>query len=387
MDRANFANEAPGKLIPVNIPQEDWAFIPHELPPDWTFSVDSNEIWLLLCEAKESLGRLDGIGQTLHDPQLLLRPLGGREALTSSSLEGTYVTPHELLFFELDPTAHTSSKSSEWREVSNYGRAMQHGMERLEKLPICLRVIKEIHEILLSGVRGGRATPGKFRRWQVQIGSDARFVPPPANYIDQLMANLELYMQFRDERYDPLVQAFIIHYQFEAIHPFADGNGRVGRVLLALMVYKWLKLSNPWLYMSAFYERFKNEYFGGLYDISARGDWSGWIKYCLRGVIWQTKDAIRRCNKLNALKEEYKRKVTQRSSRSDPIIDDLFRHPLVTAPSVAAKHGVTQPTARSDIKKLVEAGILKPLKGTRPKAFYAEQIFVIAYGEAEQIND
>lgn len=386
MNSQDFTDEAIGRLLRITQPREDWAFLPNQLPPTWEFPAHLAE---LLGDARESLGILEGVGRNLDNPQLLMRPLQNREALTSSSLEGTYVTPEELLLYDIDPqepNPHDEQKL-DWQEVRNYSRALHRGCEMIdgENLPFLLRVVKEMHRTLLQGVRGQRARAGEFRPWLVQLGSDGRFVPPPHLEVPDLMANLEKYMNTRDNRVNPLVQCFIVHYQFEAIHPFVDGNGRVGRALLALMIYKLMGHSKPWLYLSAFFERFKDEYIGNLYRVSTHGDWSKWIEFCLRGVIWQSRDSIRRCDRFQAIKNEYHEQITNPSPRTFLIIEGLFHEPIVTAPLLATRLGVSFPTAKTDIDRLVECGVLKEIAHTRPKAYSATEIIRAAYGEPEEL--
>ncbi len=387
MDRSLFSPNCSGRLVRITEPTQDWAFVPASLPPNWQFPARLAE---LLGDAREALGILEGVGRNLENPELLIRPLQNREALTSSSLEGTYVTPEQLLLYEIEyrEPSPNDEQGLDWQEVHNYCRAIKRGCEMVdaENMPFLLRVVKEIHKVLLVGARGERARAGEFRPWQVQLGSRGRFIPPPHLEIPDLMKNLEQYMNTRDERINPLVQCFIVHYQFEAIHPFVDGNGRVGRVLLAIMIYKMLGHRNPWLYLSAYFERYKNEYIENLFRVSTHDDWESWIEFCLRGVVWQAKESIRRCDRLQAIKVEYLGQVKNPSSRSFPIIEGLFHDPVVTAPSLAAKHGVTWPTAKADIEKLIDAAILKELPDTWPRAYAALKIMDAAYGETEQWN-
>lgn len=386
MDRAKFGKGATGSLAQVFTPRADWAFIPNEMPPDWQFAP---ELWPLLVDAKEALGTLNGIGQTLSDPQLLLRPLQSREALRSSSIEGTYVTPQQLLLYELDPREPRSSddQMADWYEVFNYSKALERGCEMLQTLPICNRVIREMHSVLMRGVRGVNKSPGEFRRWQVQIGSSGRFVPAPPHEVPRLMDNLERYINSDDPRYDPLVRSYIIHYQLEAIHPFGDGNGRVGRALLALMIHRWLGHALPWLYMSAFYEEFKDEYIEGMFQVSASGDWTRWIEFCLRGTIAQAHDSIRRCSQFNELRSEYHKMIASASPRMHPLVDLLFTSPVITVASVAKTFRVHYNTAKSDVHRLADAGVVKEIAELRPKSFYAPAIMRVAYGEPALPSD
>lgn len=381
MEIARFTDAKTGQLIKVNIPQEDWAFIPDPLPPSWEFPL---RLWPLLSEAKESIARLDGIGRTLPNPELLLQPLQSREALRSSSLEGTYASPQELLLFELRPREPSSNQdpANAWLEVSNYSRALRQGIELLDKIPLSLRLIRDLHRTLLHGVRGRERTPGEFRRNQVHVGSGRRYIPPPAHLLLSCLDQFEKYLNQDDTDFDPLVMCYLIHYQFEAIHPFMDGNGRVGRALLALMIYKWCNLSMPWLYMSAFFERYKDEYINNLFKISCEGAWEPWIEFCLKGTIAQANDSIRRCDELGHLKNEFHERARAVSPRIHPIIDDLFTIPVVTIPELAKKNNVSYPTAKSDVRKLIELRILKEVSATKPKTYYSPDIFQIAFDES-----
>jgi Fic family protein len=300
------------------------------------------------------------------------------------------VTPEQLLLYELDPKEPKSpdDESADWREVFNYGRALERGCELLKSFPICNRVIREMHELLMSGVRGTNKSPGSFRKWQVQIGSIGRYIPPPANEIERLMDNLERYINTDDNRYDPLVKAYIIHYQFEAIHPFGDGNGRVGRSLLALMIYKWLGHKSPWLYMSSYYDRYRDEYVDCLFKISCNGEMTKWIEFCLNGTIVQAKDAIQRCHKFICLKVDFKKRMKNKHSpRTPSIMDALFTSPVLYVTEIASRYGVRYATASSDIKRLVDAEILREIKDTHPRTYYAPEIMNIAYGEPEDLAE
>ena len=386
MERDRFTANSPGRLAEtVTTTGKDWSFIPNQLPSDWAF--DPN-LWPLLVEAHKALGTLNGIGQTLADPRLLLRPLQNQEAISSSSIEGTYVTAEQLLLYELNPieTNKSNALAADWMEVLNYSKALQHGCELLKEMPLCGRLIKEMHAILMRGVRGRNKAPGKFRRIQVQVGSNSRFVPPPHTEVVRLMANLEKYINDQgnsQSALDPLVKAFIAHYQFESIHPFMDGNGRIGRCILSLMTYQWLQHTHPWLYLSAFFEKFKEEYVDNLFKVSTVGDWSSWIAFCLRGTIHQAMDSIRRCHLFNDIRKKYHELVAANapSARTHGIIENLFIDPFVTVSSIASKCNVTYPTAKTDIDHLVKLGILKQLKGRKPKAFCCFQVFNVAYHE------
>ena len=380
MDFTRFTDSKTGTLVPISTPAKDWAFIPNPLPADTEFPT---RLWPLLAEAKEAVGRLDGIGRTLADPGLLLQPLQQREALRSSSLEGTYATPEQLLIYEMDPRDPKSERdqANDWREVSNYGRALREGCRLLDDLPICLRVIRSLHEVLLRGVRGRDKAPGEFRDCQVHVGSDRRYIPPPQNEVGKCLDAFEKHLYEDHPGFDPLVRCYLIHYQFEAIHPFRDGNGRVGRLLLALMTYKWCGLTMPWLYMSAFFERYKDEYIDNLFRVSTEGAWGKWLEFCLRGTVEQANDAIRRCELLGKLRVEYHNRVQGGSGRDYVLIEDLFKYPVLTIPSVQRKHSVSYPTAKSDVQRLIDLGILSEALDQRPRTFYAHEVLRIAYEE------
>jgi Fic family protein len=387
MDPARFSDSKSGQLRKFVNPQTDktdWYFLPDELPPGWEFPV---RLWPLLADAKEALGTLNGIGQTLKNPDLLLRPLQNREAITSSSIEGTYVTPHQLLLYELDPKEPHSAEGelADWREVFNYRSALILGCGAVRDGPILNQTILDMHQKLMSGVRGARKSPGAFRRIQVQIGASGKFVPPPPHEVGPLMGNLEKYVNQRPESLDPLVHAFITHYQIEAIHPFADGNGRIGRVLLALMVFKGLQHRMPWLYMSSFFERHKEEYTDRLFRVSTHADWEGWTEFCLYGAISQARDAIRRCARIRDLCDEYKARIEHNGSpRSHPILEWLLESPVVTAVAAASKFKVSYKTALRDLQQLADVGILREVEDSRPKSFYAHELFRIAYADLEE---
>lgn len=331
------------------------------------------------------MGRLDGIGRTLPNPELLLRPLQRREAIASSRIEGTYATPQELMLFELNPQEPKSDgdQSNAWLEVANYSAALAAGLEMLKTMPFCLRMTKDLHSHLLRGVRGHTTNSGEFRQYQVAIGSDRRYIPPPTSHLDNCLNQLEAYINATDADYDPLVRAYLVHYQFEAVHPFSDGNGRIGRVLLSLMVARCCDMVMPWLYMSAFFERYKDEYVKNLFQVSTDGAWDKWIEYCLTGTVRQGEDAIRRIEGLYALRMSLPDKVKRGTARTHKIILSLFSNPIVQVAQLSRKFHVTYPTAQDDIDRLVEAGVLAPLEKIRPKSYFAPDIFHVAYGRDE----
>ncbi|MEN8257019.1 MAG: Fic/DOC family N-terminal domain-containing protein [Thermodesulfobacteriota bacterium] len=385
MEKTFFTENSPGELVKISIQEsDDWAFVPDHLPTD--FQVSGN-LWPLLAEAREELARLDGVGRHMPNYNLLLKPLQHREALKSSSLEGTYATPEELLLFEIEPKEPKSNKDkiNSWKEVFNYHEALIKGQQLLSEIPVSLRFLREIHKVLLSGVRGHHRDPGNFRRSQVHVGSDKRFIPPPPDKLEGNLFDLEKYIH-QESSIDPLVFCFFVHYQFETIHPFLDGNGRVGRLLLSLMIFHWCKLTSPWLYLSAFFDKYKEEYIQNLFNVSAKGDFDTWIAYCLRATIYQAKDAIKRFDQLVAVRERYLQMVAncKGSIRLHGIIERLFESPLITIPQATEIFEITYPTARNDLSILEKLGIIRESRAsTRPKVYISPEIFAIAYSDVD----
>ena len=379
MDREQFTANRTGSVLPISTGEPDWAFIPAPLPRNYQVSID---LWPLLATAREELGRLDGIGRTLPNPDLLLQPLQRREAIRSSSLEGTYASPEELLLFELEPREATSAgeRVNEWREVFNYAEALRRGRALLDELPLSLRLIREMHQVLLTGVRGRDRAPGEFRRTQVHVGADRRYVPPPVTQLQTCLDDFEKFLHDSDS-IEPLVRTFLAHYQFEAIHPFVDGNGRVGRALLSLTAFTWANLSRPWLYLSPFFDRHKDEYIDRLFAVSTTGAWDEWLRFCLQGTIEVCRDAVVRCDRLRALRDDFHARADRGSGRMHRLVELLFVNPMVTVAEATRRLDVTYPTARSDIDKLQALGIVRELESSYPKAFYSAAIIEAAYHE------
>lgn len=383
MDKNEFTDQMTGKLVPVlnSRPDATHAFVPDPLPPKWEWPSD---LWPLLVEARRALASLDGTGKHLPDPDILLRPLQGREAQLSSQLEGTFTDPQQQILFEDDPKYPTSKHdpANSYREVFNYRRALLSRREGGIDLPISLRLIKELHAILMDGVRGYDQRPGEFRTIQNQIGYPARFVPPPPQHLADALDAFEKYMHQVDG-FNPLVKAFLVHYQFETIHPFRDGNGRVGRLLLSLTIKDWCGLSDQWLYMSAFFEKRKKEYMDLMLSVSTKGTWEPWIRFCLEGVVQQSIDAEKRCDKLLVLHKDFHERLRGGSVRLSKLVDRLFSSPLITVNQYKRKFDVSYPTARSDLKKLEAAGIVQSLDGMEQITYYCIPIYRITYEEIE----
>ena len=384
MDQALFSSNMTGRLVPVpnGPPDAQFAFIPNPLPPAWEWA---NSLWPLLLEARRSLSSLDGTGRHLPNPEILLQPLQGREAQLSSQLEGTFTDPQQQILFQADPRYPTSKNdpNNAFREVFNYRRALRLRVDSQNELPLSLRLIRELHAILMHGVRGSEQQPGEFRTIQNQIGYPARFVPPPPQNLAQTLDEFEKYLHSSPCDYDPLVKAFLTHYQFEAIHPFRDGNGRVGRLLLSWVIADWCGLSNQWLYMSPFFERRKKEYMDLMLNVSTQGAWEAWIRFCLEGVIAQSIDAEKRCDKLLALHQDFRKRLKGGSVRLSKLVDQLFSTPVIAVNQYTKLFSVTYPTARSDLKKLESAEIVKRIEHVNQITYYCPPIFTITFEDIE----
>lgn len=384
MRKQDFSERSEGELQPTFATRPDiditHGFVPCPLPPDWKWPDD---LWPLLLEAHKALAKLDGISQHLPSPELILRPLQRREAQKSSRLEGTITNPEQQALFEVDPDISAPDEEvSAFREVDNYAKALQQSRQLRSELPISLRLIRRLHETLMTGVRGQENHPGRFRTVQNLIGSPPRFVPPPPDYLNNTLDAFEKYL-YAEKTFDPLVEAFLVHYQFETIHPFGDGNGRVGRLLLAILIEEWCDLSNQWLYMSDYFDRNKDDYTGYLYRVSSEGDWKGWVSFCLQGVIEQAKDTQLRCGHLIDLHKDLHARVNEAggSVRLSQIVDNLFIVPAVVPARLKDALDVAYPTARSDVDKLDELGILRELPDAKHITYYCPAILHTIHAE------
>lgn len=327
------------------------------------------------------MASLDSIGRYLPDPTVVLRPLQNREAQCSSMLSGIITDPQQQALFRIDPKSPKSKIDplNAYREVFNYNRALKL-LEQRDKRPLSLRLIRQLHEILMDQIRGDKQDPGNFRRTHNQIGRPARYVPPPVNYMHPLLDNFEKYLH-QESPFDPLVNAFIAHYQFEAIHPFRDGNGRVGRLLLSILIPEWCNLSNQWLYMSEYFDHNRDKYFDTLLKVSTEGKWEDWVGFCLEGTIQQAHDTEKRCDELIKLSREFHGALenAKGSLRLSSIVDGLFESPVVTISNISRKYDVVYNTAKSYVEKLAALGVLEELGGLEKKTFYCRKIFDITY--------
>jgi Fic family protein len=334
------------------------AYVPGALPPPIAWD---ERLAGALSAADRAVGRLAGEGRRLPNPHLLIRPFLRREAVLSSRIEGTQATIGELLASEAGAVVERSP--ADLREVANYVVALEYGVERLRTLPLSLRLVRELQGKLLLGVRGEVATPGEFRRSQNWIGpagctlADATYVPPP---VDELMGCLGAWETFlHDNSLPPLVHAALVHSQFEAIHPFLDGNGRVGRLLVTLLLVAKEILPSPLLYLSAWFEATRQEYYARLLAVTEKGEWEEWLEYFLVGVAQQAEDALDRVRRIDDLLLLWRERLAKAPSRVPEKALELFaENPFRSVNNVAARLGVAFTTAQRAIDRLEAAGMV-----------------------------
>lgn len=372
MNPKDFADPEAGRL--VRTARGNWAFIPAPLPPTIAFDP---ELVIALSEADASLAELSGLGSQLPNPHFLIAPYTKREAVLSSRIEGTRASLSDLFADEIVP-----AQDDDVREVANYIVALEHGIRRLNTLPLSLRVVREIHEKLMRGVRGQYATPGDFRSTQNFIGApgsteaSATYVPPPVPKMHEALNAWEKFLH-ADVRLPVLVKCAMMHVQFEAIHPFLDGNGRVGRLLITLFLIEKKRLSLPLLYLSAFIEAYRRDYYDLLLGTHTRGDWRSWIPFFLAGVNSVSRDGCLRATKLLSLRERLRARVRSEANAQE-LLDSLFDNPYVTVKRAAAMLNKTYPTAKNAIDALVRHGVIEEISGRmRDKLYLAKPIFEV----------
>jgi Fic family protein len=375
MNPENFRNSTAGQAIRHT--KGYWAFIPALLPP--AFSWPSHLV-SILSEAERNLSKLASLAGVLPTPHLLVQPFVRREAVISSRIEGTraslsdlYAYETQLSFLEPAPDVH---------EVHNYVEALDYGLERLTALPVSLRLVREIHARLMAGVRDKHLTPGEFRRSQNWIGpagstlENAPYVPPP---VDEMLPALDRLEKFIHTSSDlpQLVRAGLVHYQFEAIHPFLDGNGRVGRLLVILLLCEWGLLPQPLLYLSAYFDANRQEYYDRLLRVSQRGDWDGWLHFFLSGVSTQSLDAVKRIGRLQELRTAYQSRLQplRAAGRLMQTLDVLFTRPIISVRQVQVALQIPYLTAQRYVGKFVEMGLLREITGKeRNRLYCADEI-------------
>jgi Fic family protein len=346
--------------------------VPPALPPDIELT---RGLVADLSAADRALGLLAGVSTRLPNPYLLITPFLRREAVLSSKIEGTQAGVSDVVVYEAWPGA--GEGEGDVLEVANYVRALEMAISRDGRGPVGLPLMCELHRVLMTDVRGQEGTPGQFRTEQNWIGpagvalQDALYVPPPPTEMRSALEKLEQHIHAASDL-PPLVRLALIHYQFEAIHPFLDGNGRVGRLLVSVLLREWDLLSQPMLYLSAFFERRRREYYAHLLAVSRRAAWEPWIRFFLGGVAEQAADAVERANRLFELRERYQRMLHDARVSSLPLrlLDELFMRPALSVADAAKSLGVTRRAAQLNIDKLVESGILQETTGRRRNRVY-----------------
>lgn len=378
MDPRTFTDSAAGDLVPiVEGGVRGWAFVPAPLPREQRLSPRAVN---LLGQAENALGRLQGSVGRMVNPSLIARPLLRREAILSSRMEGTRTTAARLVSLEADAVTTTDPET---REVANYVDAMNHGVALLEHLPLCLRLVRQLHEKLLTGVRGAEETPGQERRVQNFIGrsdiASARFVPPPPERLEPLLRDFERYLNVADsdDGAPLLVRMAMAHYQFETLHPFRDGNGRVGRLLIPLTLLAHGRTTTPTLYVSGYLAQHKRRYVDLMLEASQTGDFVPWTEFFLEALRSAADESSRRADQLIALRERYRDQLheARSSALTLKLVDALFELPLLTTQRAMSVLAVTAATAGQHLNRLVDANILSEVTGRkRDRQFVAPEL-------------
>ncbi len=358
-------------------------FTPPQLPPD----IDIISLVGLLTDARDSVARYDEAVNRLHNPTIIRRTFETKEAVLSSRIEGTQATFEEVLEFDAgEIESEENEKQRDYREIANYRQAIDYGREILKEKPLDENVFKELHKELLNSVRGKNESPGKFRTHQVHIGppgatlDEASYVPPAHTEIPALISNLAHYMH-SDDQPDRLIQAAVMHYQFEAIHPFADGNGRVGRLLIPLYLFEKGLTKYPNLYVSEFLEMHRRDYYERLNGVSENGEWLEWIEFFLRAVREQAKISKERVDRIESLYRQLRERLPEFNSiYASRLLDALFTQPTFTPTSIAKRANIQNAqTTLNLIAKFVKAGLIRDLtpKRERNKLYYFEPLISV----------
>jgi Fic family protein len=367
------------------------AFVPAPLPPDPPVQLDAPLV-ALLSRADQALGRLDGITETLPNPDLFVAMYVRREAVFSSQIEGTQSTLEDVLAFELDPTLRELPRDVE--EVVNYVRAMNYGLKRVATLPLSLRLIREIHAELLHGVRGAEKSPGEFRTSQNWIGpqnaplAHATFVPPPVHEMAGALDNFERFLR-EGQELPALIQCGLAHVQFETIHPFLDGNGRVGRLLIAFQIVHRGVLHRPLLYLSVYLKRHRAEYYDRLMAVRESGDWEAWLRFFLRGVAETAEEANGTARDIVRLRENHRSLLQERGLGLNElrVLDLLFQRPLVNIAFISSQLGVTDVTANRLLDRLGALGLIEETTGRRRNRVFRYGPYWRLFQDTDQVPD
>ena len=349
----------------IRQPEGYRAFIPTPLPPDPPLAFDA-QLATVLARAGTALGRLDGVAATLPNPELFVAMYVRREAVLSSQIEGTQSTLDDVLAFEID--AGRSSLPVDIKEVVNYIGAMDYGLARLDSLPLSLRLLREIHERLMTGTRGGNKSPGQFRESQNWIGgrtlAEAAFIPPPKHEMRAALGNLERFLH-DSGGLDPLIVCALAHAQFETIHPFLDGNGRIGRLLITFLLCHEKVLQRPVLYLSHYLKQHRASYYDRLMAIRLSGDWEGWLRFFLTGVAEVAREAEQTARQIVQLREaiRHRAQAARMSANALTLLDYLFEQPLINVNAARDHLEISYVAANGLIRELCELGLLSETTG------------------------
>ena len=373
------ANSPIGRMEPIQsgVHAGTMAYVPMPLPKALPLS---EEVIYVLGEADRAVGTLAGVGETLPNPQLLIAPFMRREAVLSSRIEGTMSSLSDLFTYEA-----SNHPRGDVVEVHNYLAALEEGLRlmRERNLPISMRMMNALHEVLMShGVRGHNFKPGEFRDEQVWIGQEgtsirqARFIPPPHHLLRDLIYDWELFANSTELRIPPLIQCAMLHYQFETIHPYHDGNGRIGRLLIILFLCAREVMPTPLLYLSAYFERDRGRYYDELHSLTVTGDWERWLLYFLEGVESQARDTLERARRIRKMHDEYTGALQRRGGTGNhfKLLDELFRRPVTTTRGVREALGISNQGARNIIERFVGDGILREGPPGRPRFYFATEV-------------
>lgn len=376
-----------GLKVPIStVGERAEAYVPPTLPP--IPPIQMERLYRLLDDANRALGRLDGVTSILPDTPLFLYMYIRKEALLSSQIEGTQSSLSELLLFESDDAPGVPL--DDVQEVSNYVAAMNHGLARIrEGFPISLRLIREIHEILLSKGRGSTKQPGEFRRSQNWIGGtrpgNALFVPPPPERVLELMSDLEKFIHADTPEIPALVKAGLVHVQFETIHPFLDGNGRLGRLLITFLLCTQGILKEPILYLSLYFKTHRRHYYDMLQQVREQGDWETWLEFFLEGITETSLQAAEAAREiLNLFETDRKRIETLgRPAASALRVHQLLQQkPIIAIPDAAQRLGISAPTIAKSIQHMVDLGVVREITGRqRGRMFvYGDYLSILSRG-------
>lgn len=373
-------NNRAGKFIKIGSGVSQYScFVPEFLPPGNPPIRYDDEMIFLISEANRLIGRLDEVTDTLISPNYFVYMYARKEATLSSQIEGTQATFSDLIKAE---AGMADEVPNDVKEIGNYIKAINYGFERLETLPLSLRLIREIHGVLMEGVRGESKTPGEFRRSQNWIGgysiSTASYIPPSIDFMSNLLDNFERFMH-EEDFISPLIKVALLHSQFEMIHPFLDGNGRVGRLLIAFYLASKGILHKPTLYLSRYFKRNREAYYECLYNIHTNGDYETWIKFFLNGIIETSKESTNMARDIAALRENDLRKISvlgRVSKNALTIYEGLFDKPTVNIEEVVEKLKTSYASAARLVDRLIEIGILSNLDNRKRKKVFVYQSYM-----------